>query len=139
MNATVARELAVFSGTVHCRAGTGAVNLELAGVGRAREGARVPLTVSFAGAQGAPEAGALSDVRVFELPTPCRYRIDGAHGSFELQARSVQVQRDVGALFFGAVPPPKVPRGTRWGWTVLLTLLRLPGVARLLMRLRGAR
>jgi hypothetical protein len=56
---------------------------------------------------------------------------------FELQAGSVQLHREVAREFFRAVPPPRVPRSTRLGWALLLGLLRFPGAARLLAKLRS--
>jgi len=49
----------------------------------------------------------------------------------------MQVHRDATRAFFGALPPPRVPRTTRLGWWLLLGLLRVPGAACLLARWRG--
>ncbi|MGH8144136.1 MAG: hypothetical protein ACREU2_16680 [Steroidobacteraceae bacterium] len=83
----------------------------------------------------------LQRVNVLELAVGAAsrraFRIDAAAGSFELQAGSVQVHREVARAFFGAVPPVRVPLATRLGWMLLLGLLRLPGAARLLAKLRS--
>jgi len=84
----------------------------------------------------------LRDLRVSELSTPDGarwFRIDGAGSQLTLQARSVQLHRDAAAAFYGAVPPPRVPLKMRLGWTLLLSVLRIPGAGALLGRLRGAR
>lgn len=70
--------------------------------------------------------------------TAAAYAIEAREGHFELQARSVQLHREVAATFFQAVPPASVPRALRLGWGLLLGLLRLPGAARLLGSADGA-
>jgi hypothetical protein len=37
------------------------------------------------------------------------------------------------------VPPVRVPAATRLGWSLLLSVLRIPGAAALLAALRGRR
>jgi hypothetical protein len=54
-----------------------------------------------------------------------------------LNARAVQVHRDVAHIFYQALPPVPVSPATRLGWWLLLNLLRLPGLAPWLQRLRG--
>jgi hypothetical protein len=78
---------------------------------------------------------------LFELdgPGPRRYLIRAQELEFELEAASLQLHRDAGREFFAAVPPPMVPWRLRFGWTLLLRALRLPGVGGLLSRLRGTR
>ena len=49
------------------------------------------------------------------------------------------MHRDAARPFYGAVPPPRVPLRLRLGWALLLTVLRLPGVGRLLLRKCEAR
>lgn len=46
-------------------------------------------------------------------------------------------QRDVSREFFAAVTPTPARLGPRIGWMLLLNLLRLPGMAWLLQRLRS--
>lgn len=55
-----------------------------------------------------------------------------------LTAQAVQVHRDAGAAFARALPPLLAPWRVRAGWVLLLNALRVPGMARLLQRLRGA-
>ena len=50
---------------------------------------------------------------------------------------ALPVQHDVSKAFFAAVPPAPVRWGPRIGWALLLNLLRVPGVAALLQRLRS--
>jgi hypothetical protein len=50
---------------------------------------------------------------------------------------ALPVQHDVSKEFFAAVPPAPARWGPRIGWALLLNLLRVPGIAVLLQRLRG--
>ena len=47
----------------------------------------------------------------------------------------MQLQRDAAAAFFAAVPPVRVPLRLRLGWSLLLTLLRMPEAELLVRRL----
>ena len=129
------RELIAFQGEVRCEAATGAVSLILQGHS---QGAAAQ--VLFCALSGAAPAGALHDARVTQRSAdagaPC-WRLTAGGTAIELHARTVQVHRDAAARFFAALPPPAVPRRVRWGWAALLTMLRLPGMARLLIKLRG--
>jgi hypothetical protein len=50
---------------------------------------------------------------------------------------TIPVHHDVSAEFAAAVPPAPVKWGPRIGWALLLNLLRVPGMAALLRRLRS--
>jgi len=137
-----------FDAAVECRTLSGAIGLQLRGSARARAAqggqdgqdgqpgstpADALTEVLFAGTAGllaAPPAQ-LHGARVLQT-SPHGYRIEAREGQFPLQARSVQLHREIAAAFFAAVPAPVVPRATRLGWAVLLGALRLPGLARLL-------
>jgi hypothetical protein len=137
-------ELIAFDGAVDCHAGAGAVALSLCGTAAsAREHAEVLFSGAAAGAEGLPAR--LCDARVVELggattvasgAAPAeglrRFRIEAREGRFELLARGIQVHQDIGGAFFSALPAARVPRIVRWGWSVLLTLLRFGPLARLL-------
>jgi hypothetical protein len=135
------RGLIAFDGAVACSLEPGAVNLVLRGLA-----CDLPAEALLAGAVldlpgGLPAA--LHAVSLSEYaPSPedastRRFRLQSQRLQLDLAARSVQLHRHVARAFFGAVAPPRVPFGRRLGWTVLLTLLRIPGVERLLVRLRG--
>lgn len=68
------------------------------------------------------------------LRTPAGVRIEAREGCFELHARSVQLHRETAAAFFRAVPSAPVRPMVRLGWMLLLSMLRLPGMAALLRR-----
>ena len=119
-------------GAVRCERTQGAVNLLLA----ARD-----IEVLFSGAEAVELPDTLHQVRVTQVvPTagtdPC-FRIDSTQGHTQLRARSVQIHRDAAAAMFAAVPPTAAPLHVRAGWTVLLTVLRLPGIGRLILGRRG--
>jgi hypothetical protein len=146
------RELVAFAGPVHCELPAGAVNLVLRGHARITQGPRGGLTellFSEAGALTLP--GELRDARVIEIDAapaatpavasglaPRRYRIESPEVQLELRARSAQLHRDVAAAFFGAVPPPRVPLRLRIGWSLLLSILRIPGAGVLIRKIRGS-
>jgi hypothetical protein len=152
----IARELVAFIGPVQCEHTAGAVNLVLRGYAGApsdphpgpHPGPHAGLTEAlFSDASAAAVPAALRDARVIELlpaaapgPGPAlrRFRIDSAQLQLELQARSVQLHRDVAAAFYGAVPPLPVPLRLRLGWSLLLAALRIPGAAALLRKIRGS-
>jgi hypothetical protein len=129
------RELVAFEGSVECRLEQGAINLALRG--RERTGAVVEALFAGASASGglAVLPRELHEVRLFERPLQLKSR----ELQLDLTCRSLQLHRDVGRPFFKAVPPLSVPFARRAGWTVLLSVLRIPGAARLLMALRGKR
>jgi hypothetical protein len=150
-----ARPLVAFRGPVSVRRGHGAATLLLRGheaTAPDRRG-RDPIELAFAAADVGALPALLRDVRVFG-PEPGqpgstgrqRFRIEaaleaGASGrdawSAEVLARGAQLHREAGRAFFGAVRPPSLPLTRRCGWFVLLWVLRLPGAARLVERLRG--
>ena len=154
MSATdpIAHELVAFIGPVQCEHTAGAVNLVLRGYAGAppdpHPGPHAGLTEAlFSDASAAAVPAALRDARVIELlpaaapgPGPAlrRFRIDSAQLQLELQARSVQLHRDAGAAFYRAVPPARVPLRLRLGWSLLLAVLRIPGAAALLSKIRGS-
>lgn len=144
------RELIAFAGAVQCESAAGAVDLVLRGYARGMEPARSGLTeVLFSGAGTVALPPVLRDARVIELAAaPAtgsahdiarrRYRIESPELQLELPARSVQLHRDAAAAFFGAVPPVRVPLRLRVGWSLLLTVLRIPKAELLLRKIRGS-
>jgi hypothetical protein len=139
-----ARELIAFDGPVQCEAPHGAVNLVLCGAARVKQGPRSGLTqVLFSGVSAVALPAGLHDATVIEITgespdAPRQFRIESPGLSLALQARQVQVHRDAAAVFYGAVPPVHVPLRLRLGWGLLLTALRVPGVAALVRKVRGS-
>jgi hypothetical protein len=150
-----APQLVAFRGPVTVRRGPGAATLLLRGCEAAAPdrgvGQHTELAFAVADARALPAV--LRDVRVFgplaggnDPPGRLRYRIEATAGaggstpegwSAELLARGVQRHREAGRAFFAAVPVPRLPFGRRFGWLLLLWVLRLPGAARIIQRLRG--
>jgi hypothetical protein len=137
------RVLAEFDGPVECRYGIGAVAFVLSGAERgsgAGGGAGHPLQVLFSGASGAPLPGPLRDVEVLERVDERSHhfwQVGFGGRQFDIIARSVQVHRSAAQAFLRAVPPVRVPLTERLGWTMLLLVLRVPGVARVAGWLRA--
>jgi hypothetical protein len=135
------RELIGFDGTLECRAQSGPINLVLRGFERGVVGApRTAATALFSAAtlptSDAAVPARLHGASLLELevaPGQCRYLLRAQELQLELRARSLQLHREVGRELFGAVPPRRVPWRLRLGWALLLTLLRVPAVARLLL------
>jgi hypothetical protein len=135
-----------FEGPVECAPGSGAITLTLRG--RERGGGSVEALLagisSSSELTGVP--GKLHEVRLFDgAAAPDtrsgarQVRLESRELQLDLAARSLQLHRDTGGPFFAAVPPVRIPAATRLGWAVLLSVLRIPGAARLLAALRGRR
>ena len=56
-----------------------------------------------------------------------------------LTLRRVHIHRDVSGAFMGALTLPTASGRARAGWYLLLNLLRVPGMARLLEKIRSRR
>ena len=128
-----AQLLAAFRGVAHCRRGDGAVQWSVCGEDR-DSGVRLEVLLSGAAALQLPA----------QIAAPELYASNGAgwelrsrSQAWPLPVRAVQVHRDAAAAFASALPRVAAPWRTRAGWIVLLNLLRVPGLARLLDRLRG--
>jgi hypothetical protein len=134
------RLVAAFRGAAQCRRRAGPIHWVLAGVDR--EGGSA-LEVMVCGAPALALPAELPDAELHEdaagESTSWVLRSEGR--VIPTGARAVQVHRDAAAAFASVLPRFGVPWTVRLGWLMLLTLLRLPGAARLLgwLRSRGAR
>jgi hypothetical protein len=135
------RQLAAFAGPVHWR--IAAVTRALLLQGTARESGE-PLEVRFN--EGRCEFGdtELADVTVYENTDGSATRGSSAQWWLEVgaqrlavQAGAVQVHVDARRRFLAAVPGHSQTFGNRVGWLALLSLLRLPGGARLIQWVRS--
>jgi len=134
-----ARLVAAFRGHAQCRREAGAVQWSLRGIDR--EGG-MPLEVLVSGAPGLQLPEQLASAELHELHElaadgTARYELRSAGRAIPIDARAVQVHRDVGDAFAGVLPRFGVSWRVRLGWLLLLNLLRVPGAARLLGRLRA--
>jgi hypothetical protein len=133
--ARVSDVLAAFVGPVRCERQPAGAQLRLRGNAR-DDGA--PLTVCFSGAAAIDLPHVLSELSVLSPPPGSRlWGLQAGTFRAHIAARGVQVTRDVTAAVFAAVPPapPRVARTLFW--FLLLNLLRIPGTAGVLQRLRG--
>jgi len=138
-----------FDGSVSTHRGCGAVGWSLRGQSRS-----ATLELLFSGvAQIAPALPpTLHSVRVIELAadtavaaplsqTAVRsehlFRIEASEGEYLVRARGVQLHAEASAAFFAVLPPTRVAPVTRWGWSLLLSLLRVRPLVRLIGK-RGA-
>jgi hypothetical protein len=126
-----------FQGAVRCRCGGTAVNLSLHG----RTSGDTDVLFSGANAPSMPDT--LHEVRVTELKSTSgsqrRFRIESAERRLEFEARSAQVHRAAGDALFAAIPPPHVAWHVRAGFSLLVSVLGIPGAGRLILRRRGVR
>jgi len=65
------------------------------------------------------------------------FRIEAREGEYLIHARAVQLHAAASAAFFAVLPPTHVGLFTRWGWSLLLSLLRVRPLVRLISRRRA--
>jgi hypothetical protein len=113
------------------------VQWQLSGPDRNGEGT---LEVLLCGASGLqlPEQLPAAELYVRDEPTAPAWELRSGERVLPLAVRSVQVHRGAAAAFARALPPIIAPWSVRAGWVLLLDALRVPGMARLLQRLRGS-
>lgn len=128
------RLLAAFSGTVSHHIAPTTRQLVLQGTDR---DSGEPLEVRFNDGTCVIGGEALTDVEVFEAALAGGWRFRSGTREYSVQARAVQVHRDAQRAFRAAVSGVKATLVNRAGWVALLTLLQLPGAARLLRWLRS--
>ena len=128
------RLLAAFRGPVSRHLAPATRQLVLQGTDRA---SGEPLEVRFSDGTCVSGEAALIDIDVFEAAPAGSWRLRSGTREYSVQARAVQVHRDAQRAFYAAVPGVKATLANRVGWVTLLTLLRLPGAARLIRWLRS--
>ena len=92
------------------------------------------LTFFGSGLPDVPESLAVAEVLALEAQ---RYRIAQPARSWEFEAASVHVHRDVGKAFYRAIPPRAVPLTKRLFWRAVLALAGSRAGKRLLASLRA--
>ena len=130
------RLVAAFRGHAQCRREGGAVQWCVSGLDR---DSGAPLEVLLSGAAGLqlPPQLVGAELYVRDESTNASWELRGSGAVHLLAVRAAQVHRGVAAAFAGALPKIPAPWSTRVGWWLLLSLLRLPGMARLLPMLRS--
>jgi hypothetical protein len=126
--------LVAFHGPVTVeRASAGALRLTLLGVAGGGLGEPTALSFSGAAAAGLPEG--LADLRVIAAGG-ARYRLTSAAGEWLVEAPAAHLHHDVGADFYRALPPRRVPALKRCLWVVVLSLAKSRAGLALLAALR---
>ena len=130
------RVVAAFGGEADCRRESGAVQWRIAGSER---DTGTPLEVLLSGAARLQLPGRFRDaeLRRNDASVLPGWELRGAGFALPLAVRAVQVHRHPQAPFRRALPPFAVPWRMRAGWFLLLNLLRVPGMGRVLRRLRS--
>lgn len=130
------RLAAAFRGAVHCRREAGAVQWCLAGFDRDSGAAQEVLLSGTAALQLPPQ---FLDAEIYANAGAAGsgWELRSAGRTLPLAVRAVQVHRRADAAFAVALPRVVAPWQVRVGWVLLLQLLRVPGMARLVQRLRG--
>ncbi len=129
------RLVAAFRGHAQSRCETGAIQWCVSGLDRDTGTALEVLLSGAAGMQLPAElTGAELHVRDEAANEGWEFRANGV--VYPLVVRSVQVHRGAAAEFADALPRITAPWTTRAGWWLLLKLLRLPGIALVLRRVK---
>lgn len=123
--------LAAFRGTVVCRRRGNALSL----TGSAADSADDILILTFVApdVRGLPDR--LNGATVRALGGR-RYGIGSESGDWVVDASSVHAHRDIGSVFYRAVPPRPTPLGKRLFWRVVLALAGTRAGKHLLLSLR---
>ena len=128
------RLVAAFRGLAICRREVGAVAWSIRGTDR-ESGDR--LEVLLCGAVETPLPAQSQDAAIYfiDASSPPHWEWRSSTLVLPLIARAVQIHRDASANFFRVLPKQVAPMSAKWGWVVLLNLLRAPGAVRWLRRL----
>lgn len=124
-------QVAAFRGPVTCRRTADSLTL----IGAAADSADDRLILTFISPSMAevPDSLAAAIVRAVDEH---HYRIASASGDLTVEAASLHVHRDIGSVFYRAVPPRPAPLGRRIFWRVVLALAGTRAGKRLLLSLR---
>lgn len=126
--------VAAFRGPVTCRRTANLLTL----IGAAADSADDRLILTFVSPSMAevpdlPDSLAAATVRAVDEH---HYRIADASGELIVEVTSLHVHRDIGRVFYRAIPPRPAPLGRRIFWRVVLALAGTRAGRRLLLSLR---
>ena len=126
--------VAAFKGAVRLEAGVR--QLRLYGV---EQGTSAELIVTFGGYHATALPAVLSDLRVVRRGSAGNsgWQLQSITARYDVEARSLHVHRPIAREFFGAVPAAEATLRARCGWALLLNVLRIPGAAWLLNKIRS--
>lgn len=131
------RLVAAFRGEARCQHEGGVVQWRLIGRDRDGEGT-LEVLLCGTGRLRLPAQLPGAELYVRDEPAAPAWELRSGERVLPLAVRTVQVHRGVAAAFARALPPIIAPWSARAGWVLLLNALRVPGMARLLQRLRGS-
>jgi hypothetical protein len=123
-----------FSGPVTCVAGPGRAGITLIGKIVEADGGTTPAQLSLSGEESAQLPTTLEDV-TFEALTPQDILLRSGVREWRLRGMAWQLHRDVGAMFYAAVPPRTTPWSRKFAWRVLLGIAAIAPGRWLLARL----
>lgn len=129
------RLVAAFRGEAQCRREAGAVQWRLSGHDRDGEGT-LDVLIGGGAELDLPARLASAELHVRGEPDDSVWELRSAALTQRFAVRAVQVHRGAAAAFDRALPRVVAPWTTRAGWALLLEALRVPGMARLLRRMR---
>jgi hypothetical protein len=121
--------LVEFRGTVRLEASSRQLLLR----GRQRDGRE--LVVTFGGYDMTAIPTQLNEARIL-VGHDDGWLLQAGERSYTVNAKSMHSHRSVAEEFFNAVPPVAAKPAMRLGWALLLNVMRLPGAAWLLTRIR---
>jgi len=130
------RRVAAFRGSALCRRASGAVQWCVSGVDR-DSGAKLEVLLSGAAQLQLPAELPGAELYLSDVAGKPRWELRAGERIYPLPVRAVQVHRAAAAAFAAALPRIASPWPARAGWWLLLNLLRVPGAAQLLGRLRA--
>jgi hypothetical protein len=123
--------VAAFRGPVTCRRTANLLTLTGAAADSADD--RLILTFISPAMAEVPDSLAGATIRAVDER---HYRIASASGELMVEATSLHVHRDIGSVFYRAVPPRPAPLGRRIFWRIVLALAGTRAGKRLLLSLR---
>jgi hypothetical protein len=118
----VSPQILRFKGPVRWEAGPGPAGLTLVGHIVEPDGGMTPAQLSLGGLAPPQLPPILNDL-TFEALTAQDMVLRSGGREWPLRGRTWQLHRDVGAMFFAAIPPRPMPWSRRLGWTVMLGLV----------------
>jgi hypothetical protein len=134
----VPTEIVRFSGPVRAVSGPAHAGITLLGKIVEPDGALTAAQLSLNALEPVHLAQILRDVTVEALPAQDVLLRSGAQ-EWRVRCRTWQLHRDVGTVFYAAIPPRPTPWTRRLGWRLLLAFAASGPGRWLLARVSGAR
>ena len=127
-----------FKGPVKWLPGPGPAGITLLGQIVEPDGSTTAAQLSLSGLERPPLPPTLDQV-TFEALTAQQMLLRSGAGEWRLPGNSYQLHRDVGAMFYAAIPPRPTPWSRRITWRVLLGIAAASPGRWLLARLARAK